>query len=78
MPLRGKTGLTTAVGGGAAFLLAYREPQRSEIMDWMFKPDFGASLQILKVEVGSDDQVRSRSIPATVSVPIVFLDPLLG
>jgi hypothetical protein len=47
-------------------------------MDWMFKPDFGASLQILKVEVGSDDQVRSRSIPATVSVPIVFLDPLLG
>jgi len=45
-------------GGGATstFLLAYKEPQRSQIMDWMFKPDYGASLQILKVEVGSDDQ----------------------
>ena len=45
-------------GGGATstFLLAYKEPQRSQILDWMFKPDFGASLQVLKVEVGSDDQ----------------------
>lgn len=45
-------------GGGATstFLLAYKEPQRSEIMDWMFKPGFGAGLNILKVEVGSDDQ----------------------
>ena len=45
-------------GGGATstFLLAYKETQRSEIMDWMFKPGFGASLNILKVEVGSDDQ----------------------
>ena len=43
-------------GGGATstFLLAYKEPQRSQILDWMFKPDFGASLQVLKVEVGSD------------------------
>ena len=38
-------------GGGATstFLLAYKEPQRSQIMDWMFKPGFGASLDILKV-----------------------------
>ena len=45
-------------GGGATstFLLAYKEPQRSQILDWMFKPGFGASLDILKVEVGSDDQ----------------------
>ena len=34
----------------------YKEPQRSEILDWMFKPGYGASLDILKVEVGSDDQ----------------------
>ena len=45
-------------GGGATstFLLAYKEPQRSEILDWMFKPGFGAGLNILKVEVGADDQ----------------------
>jgi hypothetical protein len=40
----------------AAFLLAYKEPYRSQILDWLFKPDYGASLDILKVEVGSDDQ----------------------
>jgi galactosylceramidase len=40
----------------AAFLLAYKEPYRSQILDWLFKPDYGASLGILKVEVGSDDQ----------------------
>ena len=49
-------------GGGATstFLLAYKEPQRSQILDWMFKPDHGAGLNILKVEVGSDDQVSKK------------------
>jgi hypothetical protein len=42
-------------GGGATstFLMAYAEPYRSEIMDWMFKPGFAASLDILKVEIGA-------------------------
>ncbi len=41
-------------GGGATstFLMAYEEPYRSLIMDWMFKPSFAASLDILKVEIG--------------------------
>jgi galactosylceramidase len=45
-------------GGGATstFLMAYDEPYRSEIMDWMFKPGFAASLDILKVEIGCDDE----------------------
>ena len=33
----------------------YAEPQRSEILDYLFKPNFGASLHLLKVEVGGDD-----------------------
>ena len=55
-------------GGGATstFLLAYKEPQRSEIIDWMFKPGFGASLNILKVEVGS---VLCQSITANRYTP---------
>ena len=45
-------------GGGATstFLMAYDEPYRSEIMDWMFKPGFAASLNLLKVEIGCDDE----------------------
>ena len=45
-------------GGGATstFLMAYEPEIRSEIMDWMFKPGFASSLNILKVEIGCDDE----------------------
>ncbi len=45
-------------GGGATskLLVNYPEPQRSQILDYLFKPIFGASLQILKVEIGGDAQ----------------------
>ena len=38
-------------GGGATstFLFAYEPSARDEILDWMFKPDFAGSLDILKV-----------------------------
>eukprot|EP00438_Fugacium_kawagutii_P001295 Skav226279 [mRNA] locus=scaffold3301:65612:66792:+ [translate_table: standard] len=45
-------------GGGATSVLLpnYAEPSRSQILDYLFKPNFGASLQILKVEIGGDSQ----------------------
>ncbi|KAK7508505.1 hypothetical protein BaRGS_00000071 [Batillaria attramentaria] len=45
-------------GGGATskLLMNYPEKQRNEILDYLFKPNFGASLQILKVEIGGDAQ----------------------
>ena len=45
-------------GGGATstFLEAYEPGARGAILDWMFKPGFGAALSILKVEIGADDQ----------------------
>jgi hypothetical protein len=43
-----------AIGQYATLLFDYPEPQRSEVLDFLFKPDYGASLQILKVEVGGD------------------------
>lgn len=51
-------GLGGLSGGGATtrLLVDYKEPQRSEILDYLFKPNFGASLQILKVEIGGDSQ----------------------
>lgn len=45
-------------GGGATskLLVNYPEKQRNEILDYLFKPNFGAALQILKVEIGGDAQ----------------------
>uniref|UniRef100_A0A672T5C4 Galactosylceramidase a n=1 Tax=Sinocyclocheilus grahami TaxID=75366 RepID=A0A672T5C4_SINGR len=45
-------------GGGATsrLLVNYEEPYRSQILDFLFKPNFGASLHILKVEIGGDAQ----------------------
>ena len=41
-------------GGGATsrLLIDYLEPQRTQILDMMFKPLAGAALQVLKVEIG--------------------------
>ena len=42
-------------GGGETVLLpSYPAAERSEILDFLFKPNFGASLHILKIEVGGD------------------------
>ncbi len=56
----GKTfdGIGGLSGGGATskLLVNYPEPQRTQILDYLFKPNFGASLQILKVMIGGDAQ----------------------
>ena len=39
-----------SAGASSRLLIDYPEPQRSEILDFLFKPKFGASLQHLKVE----------------------------
>lgn len=48
-----------AISGGSAtskLLVNYPQPERNQILDFLFKPNFGASLQILKVEIGGDSQ----------------------
>ncbi|MFC8722137.1 RICIN domain-containing protein [Kitasatospora sp. NPDC057198] len=35
-------------------LADYPEPERSQVLDYLFKPGYGAALQLLKVEVGGD------------------------
>ncbi|CAE8624763.1 unnamed protein product, partial [Polarella glacialis] len=51
-------GIGAISGGGATsrLLVDYPEPQRSQVLDYLFKPNYGASLQILKVEIGGDSQ----------------------
>jgi hypothetical protein len=43
-------------GGGGTSRLLYDYPpqQQAEILDYLFKPGYGASLQLLKVEIGAD------------------------
>lgn len=45
-----------AISGGATtrLLVDYPVESRDEILDYLFKPQFGAALQILKVEIGGD------------------------
>jgi hypothetical protein len=41
-------------GGNARYLMEYPEPERSQILDELFTPGVGASLQLLKLEIGGD------------------------
>ena len=43
-----------SAGAGTRLLFDYPEPQRSQVLDFLFKPNFGASLHELKVEIGGD------------------------
>src|SRR5579871_5129290 len=47
-------GAISGGGGNSRLLIDYPEPERSQILDYLFKPNYGASLHILKVEVGGD------------------------
>ena len=43
-----------SAGASSELLIDYPERYRSQIIDFLFKPKFGASLQQLKVEIGAD------------------------
>ena len=47
-------GAVTGGGGTSPLLRDYVEPQRTQILDYLFKPNYGASLQELYVEIGGD------------------------
>jgi hypothetical protein len=47
-------GAVSGGGGNSRLLIDYAEPFRSQILDYLFKPNYGAALQMLKVEIGGD------------------------
>ena len=49
-------GIGAVSGGGATSVLLkdYPEPQRSQVLDLLFKPKFGASMSALYVEIPGD------------------------
>ena len=72
-------GIGAISGGGATsrLLIDYPEPQRSQLLDMMFKPLAGAALQVLKVEIGgtgftSDGAEASHMYTAEDDSPVRF------
>lgn len=59
-------GIGAVLGGGgvARYLLDYPATQRSQILDYLFKPNFGASFQMLKLEIGGDANSTDGSEPS--------------
>src|SRR5690349_8795032 len=47
-------GAISGGGGNSRLLIDYPEPQRSQLLDYLFKPGYGAAMQLLKVEIGGD------------------------
>src|SRR5438094_6537353 len=59
-------GIGVVNGGGATSVLLkdYPEPQRSQILDFVFKPKFGASVSALLVEIPGDGNSTQGSMPS--------------
>ncbi|WP_039937028.1 ricin-type beta-trefoil lectin domain protein [Streptomyces himastatinicus] len=57
-------GAISGGGGNSRLLIDYPEPQRGQILDYLFRPGYGASLQILKAEIGGDTNSTSGAEPS--------------
>jgi galactosylceramidase len=66
-----------AVSAGASTRLLpdYPEPQRGEILDYLFKPKFGAGFQHLKVEIGGGENSTCGSEPSHAVTRGELADP---
>ena len=53
-PFDGHGGLSA--GASSRLLYDYEEPYRSDVLDYLYKPNWGAQLTICKVEIGGDVQ----------------------
>jgi O-glycosyl hydrolase len=58
-----------SAGASSRLLIDYPEPQRSQILDYLFKPGYGAALQHLKVEIGADVNSTDGAEPGFMRTP---------
>jgi galactosylceramidase len=64
-----------SAGASSRLLIDYPEPQRSRILDLLFKPRFGASLHHLKVEIPGDVNSTDGTEPSFAHTREEFLHP---
>lgn len=55
-----------SAGASSRLLVDYPEPYRSQILDYLFKPNYGAALQHLKIEIGADVNSTDGSEPSSM------------
>jgi galactosylceramidase len=64
-----------SAGASTRLLIDYPEPYRSQVLDFLFKPKFGASLQHLKVEIGGDANSTCGTEPSHARTREEFENP---
>lgn len=64
-----------SAGASSRLLIDYPEPYRSQILDLLFKPKYGASLQHLKVEIGGDVNSTCGTEPSHARTRQEFENP---
>ncbi|MHB1935239.1 MAG: hypothetical protein ACYCOR_01485 [Acidobacteriaceae bacterium] len=55
-----------SAGASSRLLVDYPEPYRGQVLDYLFKPNYGAALQHLKVEIGADVNSTDGSEPSSM------------
>lgn len=61
-------GAISGGGGNSRYLIDYPAHQRDQILDYLFKPHYGASLQLLKLEIGGNGNSSDGSEPSIEQV----------
>ena len=64
-----------SAGASSKLLSDYPEEYRNQILDLLFKPKFGASLQQIKVEIGGDVNSTDATEPSHARTRDEFLNP---
>lgn len=64
-----------SAGASSRLLYDYPRPERRAVLNYLFKPHFGASYQILKVEIGGDVDSTDGAEPSFARTPGEFAHP---
>jgi hypothetical protein len=62
-------GAISGGGGNSRLLIDYPASQRAKILDYLFTPHYGASLQLLKLEIGGGGYSTDGSEPSVENTP---------
>jgi hypothetical protein len=57
-------GAISGGGGNSRLLFDYPPEQRTQILDYLFKPNYGAAVQLLKLEIGGDANSTDGAEPS--------------
>lgn len=63
------TGAILGGGGNARYLMDYKSAQRDQILNYLFKTGYGASLQVLKLEIGGGTNSSDGAEPSIEPTP---------